>query len=466
MPSDLQEEAFEEPDLRPPRRRRQDRPEPGAPLIVDRPQIVEVRDMDSGRDVPSAEVIGTDYDQLVQLRLQVHSHMRRDDPLYCCSICGVAVHICRRPDGAKFYFKHRHEDGNCPAITRGELSQQEIDARKYNGAKESRLHRQMKDWLCQCMSLDGRFESIEQEPRWKGALNGEWRRPDVHAVYKGQHLAFELQLSTTHLDVIAARRDFYLQEGGLLFWVFAEFDTEHRRMTDDDVFYNNNQNVFVVDGKTVEASVEAGEFKLECVWALPVKGGGVSGLHRRLVSFHDLTLEPGTQRAFFYDFAGEKRRLENDIEGQRQALRDDLERWWVTEGVYSEQKESDWVGFRTRLKRAGVAAPTYVSEVPKSTVKALYCAKLGRPVADDRKTLIEVAHGIAGMYKQDLRWFSHALRHYGTGRLLAEQDRTGKWKAKVKTLRAASELEPAKYEPDRRWQGFVEFLFPELGTLP
>ena len=87
-------------------------------------------------------------------------------------------------------------------------------------------------------------------------------------------------------------------------------------------------------------------------------------------------------------------------------------------------------------------------------------------MADDRKTLVEVAHGFAGIYKRDLKWFSHALRHYGMGKLLAEQDRSGKWKLKVQATRAARDAMPEAYEPEREWQSFVKFLFPELVPLP
>ena len=69
-----------------------------------------------------------------------------------------------------------------------------------------------------------------------GGLDGAMEKPDV-LVYAGQRVAFEIQLSTTYLDVIAGRRDFYLEQGGLLFWIFARFDTERLRMTDDDVFW-------------------------------------------------------------------------------------------------------------------------------------------------------------------------------------------------------------------------------------
>ena len=66
-------------------------------------------------------VMGTDYEKLMQLRMAVRTQMRKSDPLYRCSLCGVAVHICRAKDKPKFFFRHQHEDGSCPAQTKGEL---------------------------------------------------------------------------------------------------------------------------------------------------------------------------------------------------------------------------------------------------------------------------------------------------------------------------------------------------------
>ena len=59
-------------------------------------------------------------------------------------------------------------------------------------------------------------------------------------------MVFEIQLSTTYVNVIAERRDFYLNEGGMLLWIFYNFDAGERRLTQDDVFFNNNRNAFVV----------------------------------------------------------------------------------------------------------------------------------------------------------------------------------------------------------------------------
>ena len=62
------------------------------------------------------------------------------------------------------------------------------------------------------------FSDVVVEGRWTGAFSGEWRRPDVRAVFEGIPVAFEIQLSTTYINVIAQRREFYRREGGLLFW--------------------------------------------------------------------------------------------------------------------------------------------------------------------------------------------------------------------------------------------------------
>lgn len=452
--------------LRPARRRAQERPVPGEPLALDKPEVKEVMDTETGRHLPVSVVMGTDYEKLMQLRMAVRTQMRKGDPLYRCSLCGVAVHICRAKDKPKFFFRHQHEDGSCPAQTKGELSQDEINARKYNGAKESRLHRRMKDWLCQCLAVDGRFEDIAQEPTWKGPLTGTRRRPDVRAVHNGLPIAFEIQLSTTHLGVIAARRDFYMQEGGLLVWLFAEFDTEHRRMTDDDVFYNNNLNAFVVNAKTVEASLEAKEFLLDCIWAQPVKDGGHSGLYRRVVSFHELRLDPKAQQAYYFDYEAAKRQLEAEVEAEKQLLRDDFEAWMGATGYYGPEASTQWSTFRRRFNRFDVELPQYLGEFDRPLLTCLYSAKNNRPWGQKHKHLVEVAHRVANGEKNHLKWFMHAVRKYGRLESMKAEGQPGLWQKRYGELRTEYEADPAPFEPARELQPMVSFLFPELLPLP
>lgn len=452
--------------LRTARRRAQERPEPGQPLWLERAQVKEIMDTETGRHVAASSVMGADYELLMQLRMEVRTRMLKSDPIYRCSICGVPVYICRAQEEFKFFFRHQEEDGSCPAQTRGGLSQDEIDARKYNGAKESKLHRRMKDWVCQCLALDGKFENIEQEPIWKGKLTGDRRRPDVRAVVNGLPIAFEIQLSTTHLNVIAARRDFYQREGGLLVWLFAEFDTDHRRMTDDDVFYNNNLNAFIVNQKTVEASLQAGEFLLDCAWVLPIKGGGHSGLHKQIVPFRELFLSPDTQSAYYFDYAGAKRRFEDEIDIEKGQLRADFEAWMGATGYYGPNSARQWDEFRTRLRRFGVELPKYNNHIDRELLTDLYSAKNNRPWGQRQKYLVEVAHRVANSEKEHLTWFMHAVRHYGRADSMSEEGTPGLWLRRLEELRHEFRQAPERFEPDRRSQALVELLFPELLPLP
>lgn len=422
--------------------------------------------VDTGEHHQVATVLGTDFAELVKLRMAISTGLHKNQPLYRCSICSVPVYICRTKNEQRFFFKHRHEDGNCPAITRGSLDQRELDARKYNGAKESTLHVNMKNWIVECLTADGRFEDIRQESRWIGPLTGAWRRPDVSAKFNGIPIAFEVQLSTTYLNVIAERRLFYLEQGGLLFWIFAVFDSEHRRMTEEDVFYNNNQNAFIVNADTLVQSLANKEFILECVWAEPTKGGGTSAFHRKRISFHDLTLEKDSQRAYYYDFDGAKQKLSEDANIVAQRLRDDFETWCGACGYYSENRDAEWAEFKRRFHPFGFAFPRYLSGVDFSLFLSLYSAKNNKPWGSKRKKLIEVAHRVATSEKPHLIWFMHAVRHYGHLTTMEAEGETRKWQVKYQGCRKEFLQNRELYRPPLEKLALVEFLFPELCPLP
>lgn len=449
-----------------PRRRKRPDHVQGTSLAVADPEIKEVMEVDTGEHRPVAAVLGNDFSELVKLRMAISTGLHKDQPLYRCSICSVPVYICRTKSEQRFFFKHRHEDGNCPAITRGDLNQKELDARKYNGAKESTLHLNMKNWIVECLTADGRFENIHQEARWVGPLTGEWRRPDVSATFNGIPIAFEVQLSTTYLNVIAERRLFCLEQGGLLFWIFALFDSEHRRMTEDDVFYNNNQNAFIVNAQTLVDSIASNEFMLECVWAEPTKNGGTSAFHRKRISFHDLTLDKDSQRAYFYDFDGAKQKLAKDASNEAQRLRDDFEAWCGACGYYSENRDAEWAEFKRRFHLHGFTFPKYLSGVDFSLFLSLYSAKNNKPWGSRRKKLVEVAHRTATAEKPHLTWFMHAVRKYGHLSTMEAEGDPQKWRDKYQGCRKDFKLNRELYQPPMDKLALVEFLFPELCPLP
>lgn len=433
-------------------------------IAVDDPEISEVLDLQTGEHIPHYLVIGVDYEKAIQLRMELRTLIKRKTPLFACSLCGVAVYLVSRREERRFFFRHTLEDGRCPARTRGELSQDEIDARKYNGVKESQRHRQMKDWVAESLQADPQFSKIAKEKRWSGALTSEWRQPDVRAIYQGTAVVFEIQLSTTYVNVIAERRDFYLREGGILLWVFANFDVEARRLTQDDVFFNNNRNAFVVSRATRDASVRQKRFFLECVWATPMKTG-VSELQRKLVAFDQLTLEQDKQRVYYFDFDNAKQaliKLARAQELQRRApMREKIEASWLSHTRTDQPDIEGWADLQQQCSSEGIVLPDFHA-MPRPLVNALYSAKYGRVIGWKVKNFIEVAHLIENGHKEYLHYFRLALSAYNRAEQIIAEDKSGKWRQRVKRYKASIAQSDPAYAPDNTHATLVEFLFPEI----
>jgi competence CoiA-like predicted nuclease len=240
-------------------------------LTVIAPKIVEVIDQISGNILPAEEVIGSDYDRVIKLRSELLTLIKRNEPRYVCPLCHTPVYLVCRHKARHFFFRHKIDDGRCPIDTRHNMSEAEINARKYNGVKESYSHKQMKEIVVDSLKSDEKFKDIAIERVWKSQELGEWKKPDIAATFDEKtRIVFEIQLSTTFLRVIVERKEFYLKEGGLLCWIFKEIKEEYPRLMQDDIFYNNNCNIFIADEETLQVSSEQKQFFLKCCWIEPV----------------------------------------------------------------------------------------------------------------------------------------------------------------------------------------------------
>ncbi|WP_233252238.1 DUF6035 family protein [Limnohabitans sp. 2KL-17] len=452
------------------------------------PKISEVMDMFSGSVQSADRAIGDEYDAAIRLRTDLYESVATGAPKYTCPLCGVGVYLNCMQFQRRFYFKHAMEDGRCPIQTRNRLSQQQIDAIRYNGVKESQLHKQMKEWIRKCLVADSNFSEVVVEGHWKGKLTSEYRRPDIRATYRGLPVAFEVQLSSTYLNVIAERRMFYQQEGALLFWIFANFDEGMRKLTQDDVFYNNNQNAFLVNAETVHASDERGQFVLKCIWREPVTGTEVSDLQQQLIGFDQLTLSQKKQQSYFYDFYGEREKIMeaeaaslHAIEQQRVAeykLRQDRRRsevrvnfhhqWcnWVGHSILDLDEWSDLVA---EMDEIGQFIPEHPGMLPGRIINALFSLKFGYPFGWAYKNLIEVAHIV--LPGRDREKMDPYLEHFWTGvrvfqraDAIREDDQSGKWQAKVAQHRALIKQGIKPPVGDSRYHSLIKFIFPELAA--
>lgn len=436
----------------------------GLSLSVDNPEIDEVLDLATGEIIPSGNAVGEDYEKALQLRMALRQGIAAGKALFACPLCTVPVHLVSLAQERRFYFRHETEDGRCPAKTKGQLSEEKILAMKYDGARESAAHIRMKEIVAESLRQDPGFSDIAIEPTWKGSQRNERRYPDVRGVWNGMPVAFEVQLSTTFLRVIAERREFYLREGGLLLWVFKSFDMGNARLTQDDIFYNNNRNAFVVSDETLRASHEAGALVLDCVWSEPSveEERLLWSPRRRLASFGELTVDRERQRVYLFDADGAKERCLSGTGAS--LLRADFCRFWIADAA-GGINDAEWLSLRKRFAERGLSLPRYPGDTngPRALLDTLYTAREGHPVGWRHGNLVKVAHCVCDRHKGFLWAFRLVLAAHKRGPQITAEDTTRNWRdKKVKVYMEAWASRNPEFSPDRRFDDLVSFLFPEI----
>lgn len=415
---------------------------------------------ETGDLLPVQVVIGSDYDRLEKLRMELAEANASKELIYVCPICMVGVYLSRVVKDRHFFFKHRTEDGNCPAITRGELTKEEIQARKYNAAKESHAHIRLKEIIRESLENDPNFSEIAVEKVWRGMDRSQWRKPDVQALWKGQtRIAFEIQLSTTFLHVIAERRLFYRDQGALLCWIFKRFDEQDALMTQDDIFHNNNRNLFLASEETLKASIENKALMLDCHWTSPqAQEGSVTEVwQQQLAPFSQFKLDVAGQRVFLHDCEGTK--AQSIQTATDEAFKQRFFAWWRD----TRRSSSDpmWNEFKSEFRKRGIPFAQYPNEL-FGLLHALYTAREGQVIGWSHPKFISAAHTIAGSHKPVIRAFRVALSVYDRGDLLKSQDPEKKWAKKVEEYREKLKANDDEYQREERFDGLIAFLFPEV----
>lgn len=468
---------------------------------VQKPAIKEVLDLDTGEFIRSAEFIGSFlYQSLVQERGIILGRMVRDEPKFVCADCMVPVYLVSRPEEHIFYFRHRHEDGSCPARTRSPLSEEEIRARKYHGLRESEPHKLLKAMLLRCLDADPSFSEIATEQHWKSSTREKaYRRPDVQAEDKSGKIAFEVQLSTTFLRVVVGRRDFYREEGALLVWLFRGFDPSYRLMTTDDLLFPNNSNLFVIDEETVRLSLEREKLHFRCHFRRPIRSGDevTDRFESEIVAFGDLTQDREGQRAFYFDYdraeaeiraeiaadraeaaaAAEARRLaetallEAEAARRREEIdvsdRKDFFEFWLDHGGtfrHTAQSRGAWLGLRGRFAWRGIPLPEYPdsSAEVRAMVSALYSAREGKPVGWNYDKLVQVAHLLAQSHPRLILAFGYALEIHQRMPQIEKEDVSGKWRSRKWDIGARLKIHDEPLLPDPELFPLMRFLFPDV----
>lgn len=449
------------------------------------PAIGEIIDLDTGEIIDAvAFICGHLFQALIEQRVEILARMVANKPRYVCSTCHVPVYLVSRPEQHIFYFRHRHEDGSCPAQTRSPLSYEEICAHKYHGLRESEPHKRIKAFILRSLAADPAFSNELAERNVRSKKNpAQFRRPDVQADHSSGRLAFEVQLSTTFLSVVVGRREFYRDEGMMLVWVFGSFDPDYRLLTTNDLLFSNNSNVFVVDDETTQISEDTGIFHLRCHYRRPIReGNSVSdSWDERIVPFRELVQNRERQRVFLFDYARAEASLRKEIERDRiqQVLaleeidRRDFRDFWLTHGRHfrhTPENQTVWRQLKERFERRAIELPLFTDSDQEmaAMLSMLYSVRNGTPLVWKFAKLIQIAHLLAENHPRQLVTFGFALKTYQQAVELEKQDTTGKWRDRlngtnesVGLAKRIREFDP-ELSPDPALMPLMRFLFPEV----
>lgn len=432
-------------------------------LAVADSAIKEILDLRTGLIIPADAAIGNDYEHVIRLRMALRQSIAEGSPLLVCPSCGVALYLVSHASGRRFFFRHILEDGRCSALTRDSRSEAQICASKFDGARESWQHCRTKHIVVESLGCDPRFSGIQVETVVTGR-DGDRRKPDVQAMFNGLRVAFEIQLSTTFLRVIAERRAFYRREGGLLVWIFRSFDEDHARLTQDDIFYNNNCNLFIASEATLKASRALGKFILDCRWSEPYIDNG--RLHTRwggeFVAFEDLFIDHAAQRVFHFDHDKQMLALRSSYP---ELLRQDFERFWLPRRNDDAFDRSAWNALVEIFAARGISLPAEPNwgGAPANLLNVLYTVREGRPIGWRFHRLVDVACHVARRHKRLLSALLHALAVYRRWEQIQQEDGDGAWRIQLARCQPGLAANSPEYEEESRFDELVDFLFPELG---
>jgi len=240
---------------------------------------------------------------------------------YACPACDQAVYLSGSggKDDKIYHFRHFPNLGDCPVKDGKGVSREDLLKMMYNGAKESDLHKKLKNWLglfLESIENSAGFENARVEKRITSSTDRiHWRQPDVSCTYKGKGVVFELQLNGTFVEVIRGREQFYHEEKTYICWLFDKFDPNDTDLSERDIFWLNKSNAFAITEETMRLSEEKHDLYIECHYVNPI--AVEDSIQDKWVSciipFSGLSLEEGYYKPFYFDSDSARKKLRSTL---------------------------------------------------------------------------------------------------------------------------------------------------------
>jgi hypothetical protein len=454
--------------------------------------IESILDLKTGKEIVSSVFFDRTDDKIFKSRHDFEKCINQNKKRYVCYECRQYIKIRGgKSDKIRWHFAHLRDSDDCSIKTNTKYSKKEINSMKYNGARESELHFNLKHliatYLLENQKNTGKVSKVEIEKVTKN--ENTWKRPDISFIFKNFSLVIELQLSTTFLSVIVDRQLFHRGNNTFVLWVFNHFSTNDRRkFTQSDVFYSNNQNAFVFDKDAQKLSESNQKLMLCCYYREPLRDGHeiCHEWRHKYVNLDDLTFNPDTCMVYYFDVEGEEVKMQQEIDiedesyfiniiktGTLENLIEEFEYDNLTKNEFEYVKklynqeirpvtkiERDswkvlivWAIMLYRLKNEGLIKE-FVSNKPlKKVLIDLASLKTNKILGYDFQRQIQIAHKLLDKYPEYMHYYKKAVSVYGN----IGKDKDGKLERKFSKI----EMNKNAQEENNK---VIELLFPELNV--
>lgn len=298
----------------------------------------------------SSEAFFTDPANNEEVLFKLRHAIQRNEKQFYCGFCGKELKICGGGEGInkqRLHFRHKYKNLHdyCRYIDEDSKTRREIELRKYANKEEGKLHRTLKLTIANSLETnygaDIRIEQYirdQQNPR-------EYRKPDIRAIFPDKDVVVEVQITSTFLDVILGRRDFYVEHNMYLLWVVNEFKPElfHQK----DILYSSKDNAFVFDSVACDKTKTEGKLYLKCYhknYYCNTKGDILQrpDFSCELITFDDLIFNPEDHSVYYFDIEENRKQCEAEQKVIKERIRkEEAQRQIRLEAIRIEQEKKE-----------------------------------------------------------------------------------------------------------------------------
>ena len=388
-----------------------------------------------------------------KLRRRLKRDWKNDTANIVCATCQAPVYLAGNRN-LEHFFKHFKELGDCPIKTKGRYSQRDIDRMKYNGAKESRPHIEIKNHLAEFLTKTRGCQNIQKEVVVKSTdTEGWWKKPDVSLEYNGRTTAIEIQLSTTFLDVLVERDLFYEKNKYSILWVFNQKSAEEFRFTEKDIYYDNSRNAFSVTQSSISMSQKMNELFLQCHYQVPVvKDEKISDKwERELVPFTALQLNPKTFKLYYHDYESAYKRAKATLLADAVSS---FNNYWLIRTDLDFVTEDEQDKIQLQVFKGYLEGAERFDKKLSNLLSALYSIRHGKIIGSNLPNFVSLSNFMLTQRPEFADLYLKALSF--SPKLMKDVGSRDSFQNKVAKHRR---LCP---EQDHSYDNFLELIFPKL----